>query len=314
MIWGCMAEISPSEAPPPRRGEGAALPGDWRAMQAALEGAGYVAGDDLAMALHLSVALGRPLLLEGAAGVGKTELARALAAVLGARLIRLQCYEGLDAGHAIYEWNYQRQILALRAAGEGAPGDEERVFTEAYLLRRPLLEAIMQDAAPVLLIDEIDRADEAFEAYLLEVLSDFAITIPELGTIRARARPHVILTSNGTRDLSDALRRRCLYAWVDYPGPEAELAILAARQPGLEPALARQIVSFVQALRREELEKVPGIAETLDFAAALAGLGVADLAADPVVLQATLVTLLKTQADRAAIAPEVAGRLAGRAA
>ena len=289
----------------------------WTDLQTTLAGQGYVASPDLAMALHIAMRLGRPLLLEGAAGVGKTEVARVLAQVLGTRLIRLQCYEGLDAAHAIYEWNYQRQLLAIRAAaedGETGRSVEARIFSEEFLLQRPLLQAIRQPQAPVLLIDEIDRADEEFEAYLLEILSDFAITIPELGTIKATSRPHVILTANGTRELSDALRRRCLYAHVDYPDRAAELAILAARHPGLDTKLMGQIVSFVQDLRREGLEKPPGVAETLDFAAALAGLGIADLTDDPAVLQASLVTLLKTARDRAAVPLEVTERLTGRAA
>lgn len=289
----------------------------WRDLQAGLAGAGYVATDDLAMAVHLALVLGRPLLLEGAAGVGKTQVARTLAALRGTELIRLQCYEGLDASHAIYEWNYQRQLLAIRAAAEGGETGaavEERIFSEAYLLARPLLQAITQPVTPVLLIDEIDRADEEFEAYLLEILSEYQITIPELGTIRAVTKPIVVLTSNGTRDLSDALRRRCIYTFVDYPDRATELAILRAHHPGVEVLLAGQIVAFVQALRKEELEKVPGVAETLDFAAALAGLGVNDLTGDPVALQAALVTLLKTQADRAAVPMEVAARLAGKAA
>lgn len=281
-------------------------------VQSGLAAQGYVAPPDLAMALHLAIALGRPLLLEGAAGVGKTEVARALAAWKGCDLIRLQCYEGLDAAQAIYEWNYPRQLLAIRAQGDHA--DEAKLFSETYLLERPLLRAIRQPTAPVLLIDEIDRADEEFEAYLLEILSDFAITIPELGTIRATTRPMVILTANGTRDLSDALRRRCLYAHVDYPDAATELAILTTRHPTLNRHLAAQVVGFVQSLRKEELEKKPGIAEMLDFAAALAGLGVADLSADPAILQAALATLLKTQSDRATITTEVAQRLAGKAA
>jgi len=290
---------------------------DWRALQDKLAGQGYIAAPDLAMALHLSVSLGRPLLLEGAAGVGKTEVARALATAEGTRLIRLQCYEGLDAAHAIYEWNYQKQLLAIRAAaedGETGTAVERRIFSEDFLLERPLLEAIRQPEAPVLLIDEIDRADEEFEAYLLEVLSDFQITVPELGTITARSIPRVVLTSNGTRDLSDALRRRCMYAHVAYPDRATELAILNARAPEVEARLAEQIVGFVQAIRREQLEKVPGVAEMLDFAAAVAGLGVADLNADPAVLHATMATLLKTEGDRAAIPPEVAARLVGKAA
>ncbi len=289
----------------------------WSELQTDMAAQGYVASDDLAMAMHLSLSLERPLLLEGAAGVGKTEVARVLAAVKSTQLIRLQCYEGLDAGQAIYEWNYQRQLLAIRAAaedGETGADVEARIFSETYLLERPLLKAIRQPVAPVLLIDEIDRADEEFEAYLLEVLSEFQISIPELGTITAWTRPMVILTANGTRDLSDALRRRCLYAHVDYPDRATELAILRARIPGVEDVLAQQIVGFVQALRKEELEKTPGVAEMLDFAAALSGLGIADLTEDPKVLQATLATLLKTRRDRDTIPTEVAQRLAGRAA
>jgi MoxR-like ATPase len=282
----------------------------FESLQTGLAGAGYVADDTLSMALHLAIELGRPLLLEGPAGVGKTEIAKALAEVREARLIRLQCYEGLDASHAIYEWNYQRQLLAIRADG----ASEAALFSEKYLLKRPLLEAISQDSPPVLLIDEIDRADEEFEAYLLEILSDFQITIPELGTIAATTRPLVILTANGTRDLSDALRRRCLYAYVDYPDRETELAILNKRAPGIEARLARQIVGVVQALRREDLEKTPGIAEMLDWAAALSGLGVNDMSAAPEVLQSTLVCLLKTAADRDAVPREIMDRLVGKVA
>ncbi|MEO1678205.1 MAG: MoxR family ATPase [Pseudomonadota bacterium] len=279
-------------------------------LQERLASTGYMAGDDLAMALHLAQALGRPLLLEGPAGVGKTEIAKALAQILNTRLIRLQCYEGMDASHAIYEWNYQRQLLAIRAEGT----TEDALFSEKYLLKRPLLEAIQQDKAPVLLLDEIDRADEEFEAYLLEILSDFQITIPELGTMAAKARPHVILTANGTRDLSDALRRRCLYTYVGYPDRETELAILNARAPGVEARLAAQIVGVVQALRREDLEKKPGTAEMLDWAAALTGLGLTDLTQDSAAVQATLVCLLKTVADRDAVPAEVMERLVGRVA
>lgn len=289
----------------------------WTDLKSRLATEGYVASDDLAVALQLALSLGRPLLLEGAAGVGKTEIARTLAKVKQTQLLRLQCYEGLDASQAIYEWNYQRQLLTIRAAAEdGQTGKavEERIFSRDFLLERPLLAAITQEIPPVLLIDEIDRADEEFEAYLLEILSDFQISIPELGTITARSRPIVILTSNGTRDLSDALRRRCLYTYVEYPDRATELAILKARCPDVESRLADQIVGFVQKLRSEELEKTPGVAEMLDFAAALTGLGIADLTDDPAVLQSTLTTLLKTQSDQAQITPEVAGRIAGRAA
>jgi MoxR-like ATPase len=289
----------------------------WTDLQTSLRQEGYVASDDLAVALQLALSLGRPLLLEGAAGVGKTEVARALSAARDTRLIRLQCYEGLDAAQAIYEWNYQRQLLTIRAAAEdGETGKtvEARIFSRDFLLERPLLAAITQDKPPVLLIDEIDRADEEFEAYLLEILSDYQVSIPELGTITATSKPVVILTSNATRDLSDALRRRCLYSYVDYPDRDTELAILKSRCPGVEARLAAQIIGFVQKLRQEDLEKTPGVAEMLDFAAALSGLGIADLTSDPAVLQSTLTTLLKTQNDQAHITPEVAGRIAGRAA
>lgn len=289
----------------------------WTGIQNELATQGYIAAGDLAMALHIALSLGRPLLLEGAAGVGKTEVALALAQARKTELIRLQCYEGLDAAHAIYEWNYQRQLLAIRAAAEdGETGRtvETRIFSEDFLLQRPLLKAIRQDIPPVLLIDEIDRADEEFEAYLLEILSDFQVTVPELGTLKAISRPMVILTANGTRDLSDALRRRCIYAHVDYPDRGTELTILKSRCPQIEDRLALQIIGFVQSLRKEELEKTPGIAEMLDFAAALSGLGIADLTQDPEILVASLATLLKTQRDSFAITREIAERLAGVAA
>lgn len=289
----------------------------WINLKSRLAEKGYVASDDLAVALQLALSLGRPLLLEGAAGVGKTEIARTLSEVEDTRLIRLQCYEGLDAAQAIYEWNYQRQLLTIRAAAEdGETGKEveQRIFSRDFLLERPLMAAITQDTPPVLLIDEIDRADEEFEAFLLEILSDFQVSIPELGTIKAVTRPIVILTSNGTRDLSDALRRRCLYTYVDYPDRVTELAILKARCPDIEARLGEQIIGFVQKLREEELEKTPGIAEMLDFAAALMGLGIADLTEEPAVMHSTLTTLLKTQSDQAQITREVAGRIAGRAA
>ena len=289
----------------------------WTTLQTALAAHNYVASDDLSVALHLALSLERPLLLEGAAGVGKTEIARTLSLTQDTKLIRLQCYEGLDASQAIYEWNYQRQLLTIRSSAEdGQTGKavEDRIFSRDFLLERPLLAAITQQTPPVLLIDEIDRADEEFEAYLLEVLSDYQVSVPELGTIKATCKPIIILTSNGTRDLSDALRRRCLYTYVDYPDRATELAILKSRCPQVEAHLAAQIIGFVQKLREEELEKTPGIAEMLDFTAALMGLGIADLTDDPAVLQSTLTTLLKTQSDQAQITAEVAARIAGKAA
>ncbi|MGQ9367424.1 AAA family ATPase [Azospirillum sp. ST 5-10] len=280
-----------------------------------LRAVGYIADDSLAMALALMDHLKRPLLLEGEAGVGKTEVAKALAAIHGAPLIRLQCYEGLDVAGALYEWNYQRQLIAIRAhEGRGADADavERHVFSEEFLLERPLLAAIRSATPAVLLIDEVDRADEAFEAFLLEVLSDFQVTVPELGTIAARSVPRVVLTSNGTRELSDALRRRCLYHWIDYPDEGREAHILAARLPGIDAALAHAVARFVARIRREDLRKVPGVAETLDWAGALMGLGIADLRAEPEALHATLMCLLKTREDRAAVAPELAAKIAAR--
>ncbi len=286
-------------------------------VQSGMADLGYMASDDLAVSIHLALTLGRPLLLEGAAGVGKTEVARVLAVMNDTELVRLQCYEGLDAAQAIYEWNYQKQLLSIRAlAEEGTTWQaaEERIFSRDYLLERPLLAAISKDKAPILLIDEVDRADAEFEAYLLEILSEFQITIPELGTITAKHPPIVILTCNGTRDLSDALRRRCLYSFVNYPDPQTELAILNARYPDLNAQLAKQVIGFVQKLREEDLEKIPGIAEMLDFVAALSGLGIADLTDNPEQLQRSLITLLKTQSDQASITTEVAQRIAGKAA
>ena len=278
--------------------------------------AGYIASSELIMAISLMRRLARPLLIEGDAGVGKTEVAKTLAVALDRPLIRLQCYEGLDANAAVYEWNYQRQLLAIKiweTEQVSAAEKERHVFEEEFLLRRPLLEAISQDVPPVLLIDEVDRADEEFEAYLLEVLSDFQITIPELGTITAKSIPYVILTSNGTRELSDALRRRCLYHYVDYPSEDKEMRIVAARVPDMEPALAAQVVRFVQAIRREDLEKKPGIAETLDWARALVGYDIADLEAEPELVRDTLLCLLKTRADSAAVSREVVERVLGKA-
>ena len=278
---------------------------------------GYVADSSLALALTLMDHLQRPLLVEGEAGVGKTEIAYALAALQGCRLIRLQCYEGLDASAAIYEWNYQRQLLSIKAregGGESPAAIERSIFSEDYLLERPLLAAIRAEAPVVLLIDEIDRADEEFEAFLLEVLSTYRISIPELGTVEARSIPRVVLTSNGTRELSDALRRRCLFHYLDYPDEARETRILLARQPDIDVALAQQIAGFVGRIRREDLRKVPGVAETLDWAAALIGLGIVDLKAAPEVVHETLICLLKTQEDRANMAPEVTARLLGRVA
>ena len=275
----------------------------------------YVADRDLSTALWLMESLGRPLLLEGEAGVGKTEVAKALAAAHATNLIRLQCYEGLDRNAALYEWNYQRQLLAIKAR-EGADADvvEDLIFSEKYLLERPLLAAIRQPKPPVLLIDEVDRADEEFEAFLLELLSDFQISIPELGTISARSIPFVVLTSNGTRELSDALRRRCLYHYVDFPDVDREARILLARLPGIDATLAVQIAGMVGAIRKESLRKTPGVAETLDWAAALVGIGLKDLRSDPEAVHDTLMCLVKTAEDKSRMTPEVTNRLLGKVA
>jgi len=278
---------------------------------------GYVADRDLATALWLMDYLKRPLLLEGEAGVGKTEVAKALAAVHGTELIRLQCYEGLDQNASLYEWNYQRQLLAIKAregAGEDATTIEEHIFSEKYLLERPLLAAIRREHPPVLLVDEVDRADEEFEAFLLELLSDFQVTIPELGTITARSIPRVVLTSNATRELSDALRRRCLYHYVDFPDVDREARIITTRIPAIDTALAAQVARMVAAVRAEDLRKVPGVAETLDWAATLAGLGVHDLRQEPEVVHDTLICLLKTHEDRARLKREMTDRLLGKVA
>jgi MoxR-like ATPase len=280
-----------------------------------LAAVGYIADPSLATALVLMDMLGRPLLLEGEAGVGKTEVAKALAKVHGSELIRLQCYEGLDRNEAIYEWNYQSQLLAIKIREQSdATTLEEHIFSEKYLLERPVLAAIRRAQAPVLLIDEIDRADEEFEAFLLEVLSDFQVSIPELGTITATSIPRVVLTSNGTRELSDALRRRCLYHPLDFPDVDREARILVTRIPGIDAALALQVARLMQGVRKEELSKTPGIAETLDWAAALVGLGVSRLEADREAVYDTLSCVLKTREDRARVTREVTDRLIGKVA
>jgi len=278
-----------------------ALPGTIDDTVKLLAGADYLADRSLATVLFLALKMGRPLFLEGEAGVGKTEIAKVLAATLGRRLIRLQCYEGLDVASAVYEWNYAAQMIAIRMAEAEGVGDRERlsedVFSERFLIKRPLLQALEPDTAgaPVLLIDEIDRADEAFEAFLLEVLADFQVTIPELGTVKAAHPPVVVITSNRTREVHDALKRRCLYHWVGYPNAERELAIVHAKVPGIADRLSREVVHFVQALRKEDLFKAPGVAETLDWASALSELDV--VALDPATVSDTLGVLLKYQDD-----------------
>jgi MoxR-like ATPase len=260
---------------------------------------GFIVDEAFATALQIALALEKPLLVEGPAGVGKTESAKVLAEVLDARLIRLQCYEGLDAMAALYEWNYPRQMLHARLSETEGSSLEEReaqIFSEKFLLKRPLLEAITQDRSPVLLIDEVDRADEAFEAFLLEVLAEWQVTIPELGTIRARHKPHVIVTSNRTRELSDALRRRCLFLWLPYPSLEQEIDILHARVPGLSERLAQQIARLMQLLRGLALQKAPGVAESLDWAMALMSLHRDHL--DARTLEQTLGCVLKVHEDR----------------
>jgi MoxR-like ATPase len=267
-------------------------------LQAALLDASYLADRGLATVLFLASVLEKPLLLEGEAGVGKTEAAKAMARVLGSRLIRLQCYEGLDVAHAVYEWNYSRQLLHIRAAQEGTVSEKE-LFGPDFLIRRPLLEAIESAEPVVLLIDEIDRADDEFEAFLLEVLSDFQITVPELGTIRSERRPVVVLTSNRTRELHDALKRRALYHWIDHPSLEREVEIVRLRVPGVPERLAQQAAAFVQGLRRLDLAKPPGVAETIDWADALAALGSREL--EPAVVESTLGSVLKHHEDIQAV-------------
>jgi MoxR-like ATPase len=284
-------------------------------VAAALERERYVADRSLAVTLFLALRLGKPLFVEGEAGVGKTEIAKALASALGRKLIRLQCYEGLDVATAVYDWDYPRQILEIRLAeGEGRANDaRERIYSERFLIKRPLLEAIAGEGPPpVLLIDEIDRADEEFEAYLLELLSDFQITVPELGTFRAAVPPPVIITSNRTREIHDALKRRCLYQWIDYPSVERELAIVARRLPDVPARLARSVVAVVQALRRDDLFKRPGVAETLDWAMALAALGTGEL--DEAAIEGTLGVVLKYEEDVSRVRAEMLPALAAEAA
>jgi MoxR-like ATPase len=272
---------------------------------ALLGAADYLADRSLATVLFLALKMGRPLFLEGEAGVGKTEIAKVLSARLGRRLIRLQCYEGLDVAAAVYEWNYAAQMIAIRVAEAQGERDRERlehdVFSERFLIKRPLLQALEPDpaGAPVLLIDELDRADEAFEAFLLEVLADFQVTVPELGTVKATQPPIVVITSNRTREIHDAIKRRCLYHWVGYPNAERELLIVRAKVPGITTTLSAQVVHFVQSLRKQDLFKAPGVAETLDWASALAELDV--VALDPATVTDTLGVLLKYQDDIARI-------------
>ena len=282
-------------------------------VQNKLSGQGYVCSRALATVVFLSLKLGRPLFLEGEAGVGKTEIAKAMAAVLGRKLIRLQCYEGLDASSAVYEWNFPAQMVAIRTA-EAAGGSNKdalqtELFSDQYLIKRPLLEAMQPDenGAPILLIDELDRTDEPFEAFLLEALSDFQVTIPELGTIKAPEPPIVILTSNRTREVHDALKRRCLYHWVDYPNFEREVSILNARAPKVSQALSEEVIAFVQALRTEDLFKKPGVAESIDWAKCLLALDVVSLS--PEVISDTLGAVLKYQDDIAKIQGSEAKRI-----
>jgi MoxR-like ATPase len=276
-------------------------------IQQMLEEQIYIADAAIATALYLSTVLGKPLLIEGPAGVGKTEIAKALANALQTRLIRLQCYEGLDATTALYEWNYPKQLLHLKLEESSSASETEKeamIFSEAFLLKRPLLQAITEhERAPVLLIDEIDRSDEEFEAFLLEVLSDYQVTIPEIGSIKATHRPHVVLTSNRSRDLSDALRRRCLYHWIDYPSLEKELEIVRAKVPAIEASLAKRVTEVMQATRTMSLSKIPGVAETLDWANALVALKATGLNEE--VVAETLGCFLKDESDVAAFKAEL---------
>src|SRR5687767_397618 len=278
-----------------------------RKIQSLMESAEYVTDAPVATSVHLALQLKKPLLIEGHAGVGKTEVAKVMSRVLGTNLIRLQCYEGLDAATALYEWNYQKQLLHIKlseTSTKSVGAREHEIFSEDFLLRRPLLQAISQQQAPVLLIDEIDRADEEFEAFMLEIFSEWQVTIPEIGTIKATHPPHVILTSNRTRELSDALRRRCLYLWIDYPPFDKELRIVQRKVPGINARLATEIARFMESLRRVRLAKVPGVAESLDWAQALAGLH-ADHLDDEIVTE-TLGCVLKDADDIKRFRAEVA--------
>ncbi|MEH6581857.1 MAG: MoxR family ATPase [Halioglobus sp.] len=285
-------------------------------MEQKLAEQGYIADKTLATTVFLSLSLGKPIFLEGEPGVGKTEIAKTLSTILGSELIRLQCYEGLDTSTALYEWNYTKQMLELRieeARGTDRDKIGSDIFSEEYLLKRPLLQALQSegDQPPVLLIDEVDRSDEEFEAFLLEILSDFQITIPELGTIKATKKPVVVLTSNRTRELHDALKRRCLYHWIDYPTPEKEMAIVKARLPNVEDKLAAQICRFIQQIREWDLYKRPGVSETLDWAMALMALNVTDLSPD--LVRHTVGCVLKYKGDTEALSEEKISELVGDA-
>ena len=277
-----------------------------------LEEQEYIADPSIVMSLFLAKTLHKPLLIEGPAGVGKTEVAKVMARALDTDLIRLQCYEGLDANMALYEWNYQRQLLHIKLDEQSDKSLEEKeasIFSEAFLLKRPLLQAIMHSKAPVLLIDELDRSDEEFESFLLEILSEWQITVPEIGTIRAAEPPHVILTSNRTRELSDAVRRRCFYLWLDYPEYEKELAIVRSKVPGIDERLSEQICRFMELIRTRKLEKVPGVAETLDWARALVVLHQDHL--DQAMIEATLGLVFKDKADVQQVRESLAGFMEG---
>ncbi len=297
------------------------MPPSPQGLREQLFGVGYIADEDVASLVWMALSLERPMLIEGEAGVGKTAIAAACARALGRPLLRLQCYEGLDLGQAVYEWNYSRQLLEIRlteagagsaARSEGSGAQEalrSNLFSEDFLLQRPLLQAIRSEAPCVLLIDEIDRADEAFEAFLLEMLSEFQISIPELGTLSARSKPLVVLTSNGTRDLSDALRRRCLFHYLDFPSLAREMHIVRTLVPEAASRLVEESVAFVQRLRKEDLDKTPGIAETLDWVRVLFKLGLQELPQDPALLSHSLAALLKTRNDRWGLTPERVAKL-----